>query len=217
MEEFRDKGIAALIFDFDGTLALPTLDFSVMRREAILAMKEYVAVPDAPNLPTMELLERIGTATDAALAARAAALAAVRRVETEAATRSVLFPFVRPMLARLKETGLAMAIVTRNCPEAVAAVFPDAAEHGPVLTRDDVPRVKPDPAHLFAALNLLRVAPAQALMVGDHAMDVEVGKRAKTLTAAVASGEHSLERLAACGPDYLAADGGELMRMLGIL
>lgn len=218
MAEYRDKGIAALIFDFDGTLAVPTLDFSLMRREALRAMEEYVAVPDgAAGMPTMELLERLGTGTDAALLAREAALAAVRRVEIDAAGKSSLFPFVRPMLARLKETGLAMAIVTRNCPEAVAIVFPDAAGHGPVLTRDDVPRIKPDPAHCIAALRRLNIAPEHALMVGDHAMDVETGKRAKTLTAAVASGEHSLERLAAANPDYLAADGGELMRMLGIL
>jgi phosphoglycolate phosphatase len=217
MAEYREKGIAALIFDFDGTLAVPSLDFSVMRRAAVLAMEEYVDVPDRPDLPTMELLALVGTATDAARTARKAALAAVRNVEIDAAGRSSLFPFVRPMLARLKDCGLAMAIVTRNCPEAVAAVFPDAAEHGPVLTRDDVPRVKPDPDHLIAALTALHTAPSRALMVGDHAMDVETGKRAKTLTAAVASGEHSLERLAACDPDYLAADGGELMRLLGIL
>lgn len=217
MAAYREKGIAALVFDFDGTLAVPTLDFSVMRRAAIRAMQEHVDVPDRPDLPTMELLALLGTETDAAKAARAAALAAVRQVEIDAAGKSSLFPFVRPMLARLKETGLAMAIVTRNCPEAVAAVFPDAAAHGPVLTRDDVPRVKPDPDHLIAALQRLDVAPQHALMVGDHTMDVEVGKRAKTLTAAVASGEHSLEKLAACNPDYLAADGGELMRMLGVL
>ena len=217
MAEYRDRGIAALIFDFDGTLAVPALDFAVMRREAIRAMENHVTVPDRPDLPTMELLALIGTGTAAAKAARAAALEAVRNVEIEAAKQSSLFPFVRPMLARLRELGLGMAIVTRNCPEAVAAVFPDAAEHGPVLTRDDVPRVKPDPGHLIAALQRLNVPADNALMIGDHVMDIEVGKRAATLTAAVASGEHSLAKLAASGPDYIAPDGSSLMRLLGIL
>ena len=214
--EYQKKGIAALIFDFDGTLAVPTLDFSIMRRNAITALEHHTAAPDRPDLPIMELLALVGTRTKAAKEGVAAALEAIRTVELEAAKRSALFPFVRPMLARLKDLGLVMGIVTRNCPEALRTVFPDAAEFGPVLTRDDVPNIKPDPAHLAAALTLLHVAPRNALMVGDHVMDIELGKRAKTFTAAVASGEHSAKRLADAKPDYLAADGDELMCLLGI-
>ena len=215
--EYQKKGISALVFDFDGTLAVPTLDFSIMRREAINALARYVPVPDRPDLPTMELLALVGTDTAVARAGTEAALEAIRNVEIEAAKRGVLFPFVRPMLARLQKLGLGMSIVTRNCPEAVAAVFPDAAEFGPVLTRDDVPRVKPDPAHLIAALARLNVAPRNTLMIGDHVMDIEVGKRANTFTGAVASGKHSKARLAAADPDYVASDGEELMRVLGIM
>ena len=215
--EYRKKGITALVFDFDGTLAVPTLDFTVMRREALTALARHEPVPDRPDLPTMELLALVGTETEAAKTGTAAALEAIRNVEIEAAQRGSLFPFVRPMLARLKELGLAMSIVTRNCPEAVTAVFPDVADFGPVLTRDDVPRVKPDPIHLAAALARLDVSPRNALMIGDHVMDIDVGKRVNTFTAGVASGEHSVARLAAANPDYVAKDGGELMRLLGIM
>lgn len=217
MPLFQRRGIRALVFDFDGTLARQTLDFSVMRREALAAMARHVTVPDRPDLPVMELLALVGDATDAAVAARAAALEAVRAVEVRAARESSLFPFVRPMLARLGALGLAMGVVTRNCPEAVALVFPDAAAHCALFTRDDVSRVKPDPAHLVAALEQLRVPAAAALMIGDHPMDIEVGKRAGTLTGGVATGKHSLEELAACGPDFTARNGGDLMRELGVL
>lgn len=213
---YRQRGIRALLFDFDGTLAVPALDFALMRREAVAAIARHTPVPDRPDLPVMELLALIGEATPAARAARQAALDAVREVEIAAAHSSSLFPFVRPMLARLAALRLGMAIVTRNCPEAIAVVFPDARDYGPVLTRDDVPRVKPDPAHLAAALDRLGVLPEQALMVGDHSMDVEAGKRAGTLTAAVATGESSFAVLAATGPDFLAPDGDALMRQLGI-
>ncbi len=216
LPEYRKQGIAALIFDFDGTLAVPMLDFGLMRRAAVAAMRRHVAVPDRPDLPTMELLALIGTETDEARAARAAALQAVRDVEIEAARHSALFPFVRPMLARLPQLGLAMAIVTRNCREAVTAVFPDVEAHALLLTRDDVARVKPDPEHLVRALDLLALEPAKALMIGDHPMDIEVGKRAGTRTAGVLTGEKPREAMAACSPDYLAEDGGGLMRMLGI-
>ena len=217
MAEYAQKGIQALVFDFDGTLAVPTLDFTVMRNAALEAAARHVTVPDRPDLPTMEVLALVGAATEEARAARAAALEAIRDVEIAAAAHGSLFPFVRPMLARLRELDLRMAIVTRNCPEAVAAVFPDAAEYAAVLTRDDVPHIKPDPRHLTAALDILHVAPENALMIGDHPMDVEVGKRAGTFTAAVASGEYPLEAFAACAPDYTEQDGGSLMRTLGIL
>lgn len=215
--EWRRKGLAALVFDFDGTLAAPTLDFAVMRREALRAMAKHMDVPDRPDLPIMELLALTGTATEAARTARDSALRAVRDVEIEAATRGSLFPFVRPMLRRLGELGLSMAIVTRNCPEAVLTVFPDVAEHSLLLTRDDVPHVKPDPDHLVRALERLKIPPEQVLMIGDHPMDIEVGQRAGTFTAGVASGESSYERLAAHTPDYLEADGDRLMQRLGIL
>lgn len=215
--EYKRRGITALIFDFDGTLARPTLDFSVMRKAALAAMRMHLDVPDRPDLPTMELLNLIGTETEAARAARTAALNAVRDVEIDAARESRLFSFVRPMLARLKELGLAMGIITRNCPEALASIFPDASDHGVVLTRDDVPRVKPDPDHLARALERLGVRPEHAIMIGDHPMDITVGKRAGTLTAGVASGGHGLEELAACSPDYAEKNCGDLMRRLGIL
>ncbi|MDR3073459.1 MAG: HAD family hydrolase [Deltaproteobacteria bacterium] len=210
-------GIRALAFDFDGTLAVPTLDFAVMRQRALEAVARHVPPPAGPELPTMELLALVGTATEAARAARAAALLAVREVEVEAAAQSALFPFVRPMILRLKALGLGLAVITRNCPEAVMTVFPDIRDHCLLLTRDDVPRIKPHPDHLLAALEKLNAPPGNSLMTGDHPMDVETGKRAGSLTGAVASGEYSLDGLAAAKPDFLAPDGETLLRELEIL
>lgn len=214
---FKKLGIQALVFDFDGTLARQTLDFAVMRQEAVAAMAKHVAVPERLDLPTMELLALIGVETEAARAARRSALEAVRRVEVEAARGSSLFPYVRPMLARLETLGLGMAVITRNCFEAVSTVFPDVAQHCRLLTRDDVANVKPDPEHLEKALAILDCKPENALMIGDHPMDIEVGKRAGTKTAGVATGGHSREQLAAHSPDFVANGGEELMRMLNIL
>lgn len=215
-KRYREMGITALVFDFDGTLAHQTLDFGVMRREALKAMAKHIDVPDRPDLPTMELLALVGTQTDRARAARCAALEAVRRVEVDAARESSLFPYVRPMIARIRDLGLDMAIVTRNCLEAVSTVFPDVLEHCLLLTRDDVAKVKPDPEHLLRALERLGREPQKAMMVGDHPMDIEVGKRAGSHTAGVATGGHSLETLRACSPDMAAPDGETLMHELGI-
>lgn len=236
--------VRAVVFDFDGTLAAPTLDFGVMRRAVAEAMRPHLVPqpapqphpqpdashrpyplhgPDPATLPVMEwiahvtaLLEAHGRPADAA-ALHADAHAAIRRVEVEAAARGSLFPFTRPMLAKLAALDVSVAIVTRNCPEAVRAVFPDVDTLCPcLLTRDDVPSVKPDPDHLLRALGTLGRAPAEALMVGDHPMDIVTGHRAGTLTAGVTSGESPARALHEAGAHVVADDCAALMVHLGL-
>ena len=211
--------LRAALFDFDGTLAVPTLDFSVMRKRAREAMSAYAAIPQEALYPVMEELAHLCDGLDPETAARARrdTMAAIEEVELEASGRSSLFPFVRPMLADLRGRGIVCAVVTRNCPGAVYTVFPDLDEHvACVLTRNDVANVKPHPEHIGKALSIIGRAPEEALMIGDHPMDIEAGKRAGTYTAGVVTGESSREALAGAAPDWLAEDAGQLMRTLGL-
>ncbi len=167
----------------------------------------------------LEEIARVCAGLDAATAekARSTALKAIEEVEVAAAARCSLFPFVRPMLEALRAQGISLALITRNCPAAVFTVFPDAREHfACILTREDVHKVKPHPEHLLAALERLGHGTQDSLMVGDHPMDIQVGKRAGVRTAGVASGFTSCQRLAEEGPDMLAEDAGELMRRMGL-
>ncbi len=209
-----------IVFDFDGTLSVPTLDFALMRRRSMAVLSNWSPSPVSTDLPVMEELARVCAllAPADAAAARAATLEVVVEVEVEAARRSRLFSFVRPMLAMFRQKGLTGGIVTRNCPEAVRTVFPDVDEHFACLvTRQDVQRVKPHPEHLLKAMSLMGAEAGNTLMVGDHPMDVIVGKRAGTHTAGVTSGEAPRGLLEAESPDYLAGDAGELMHMLGLM
>ncbi|MDR3177285.1 MAG: HAD family hydrolase [Desulfovibrio sp.] len=217
---FPAGSLKAVLFDFDHTLSDTRLDFSLLRRRCLEALARYAPVRrDDPGL----LLERMSDVlacldADAAAEAKEAALAAMREVEVEAARRSSLFPYARPILASLRERGLVSAVVTRNCPEAVLAVFPDIHDYcSCVLTRDHVKSVKPDPEHLVPALERAGCASAQALMVGDHPMDIEAGRRAGTRTAAVLTGESGFAELLAAKPDVIAPDASALMRGLGFL
>lgn len=214
--------ISALIFDFDGTLATPVLDFSLLRERALASltpfMEQWDKALEGSSLPVMEELDRLCASlppSQAALARRRC-MDAVEAVEIEAAGRAALFPFVRPMLRALRAKGYSMAIVTRNCPEAVFTVFPDLADFcSPILTRKDVHRVKPHPDHMNAALKAMGASPEATLAIGDHPMDVEAGKRVGVLTAAVLTGESSRESLEASGPDMLAKDASQVARLLG--
>ena len=213
------EDIRAVVFDFDGTLAVQTLDFGLMRERAAEALSRYAPVAAVPTEPVMEELERAcaGLSADIAVKARQATLAAIEKVELEAARHSCLFPCVRPMLAALRGRNIASAVITRNILPAIRMVFPDVMQYCVcVLTRDDVVNVKPHPDHLRKALELIACKPCNALMVGDHPMDIQVGKSVGALTAGVASGHVSLERLAMENPTWLADDVGQLMQRIGL-
>lgn len=217
---FDPARIRAVLFDFDGTLAEATLDFSVMRKRARAAMAGFAEVPETPVVPVMEELAMLcaGLPSLHAEEARRRTMEAIAEVEREAASRARVFPFTRPMLAALKENGIASAVVTRNCPDAVFTVFPDLREYVVcVLTRDDVERVKPHPEHGGKALAVIGCAADAAIMVGDHPMDVETGRRLGAFAGAVASGEGKREALAAAGPDWLEDDAEVLMKRIGLL
>ena len=221
MVRMRMTTIKVIVFDFDGTLAIPTIDFEHMKQHAFTAVQKIY--PDLPALNGLPLLEWVAQVQEAAkndapsliTPIEEAAKAAAKEVELEAASRSDVFSWVRPLLAELASRSVTSCIVTRNCIEAITIVFPDVATFCPIiLTRDDVPIVKPDPDHLLRALSLADCAPHEAIMTGDHIMDIHTGKAAGTMTAGVCTGEATRTELEAESPDFIAADCWELFQQL---
>lgn len=204
--------IKAVVFDFDGTLATLTIDFPLMKRKIAAMAEAYLGEP--PSLdgqPALEMVQALAVRVEAAEGRDTALEFATRcrflitEMELEAARRGGLFPTTRDLLARLRGKGMKLGVFTRNCDAAIRIVFPDIEAHVDCLkTRNDVPRVKPHPDHLLAALDCLGVAPSVGLTVGDHRLDIRCGKLAGTLTAGVAGGSLPLSELAAEGPDFLA-------------
>lgn len=215
--------IRAIVFDFDGTLAELNIDFDEMKcRLALLAQEHRLPPHPFSSLPALEWVERIvrDARDDHPSASRKfqeKAESLIRDMELEAAHQSRLFPFTRPLLARLKERSVKTAIITRNCEQAVKAVFPDLKDYCDcLLAREHVPTVKPHPDHLLRALRHLSVAPESALMVGDHPMDIETGKRAEVLTAGVWSGRMSQASLLQSGARWTAPDCESLISALTV-
>jgi pyrophosphatase PpaX len=79
-----------------------------------------------------------------------------------------------------------------------------------VVGADDVSPPKPDPAPVRAALQALRAAPGEALMVGDSPHDLAAGRAAGTRIAAVAWGPFPRGRLEACEPDLWLESPAEI-------
>lgn len=212
----------AIIFDFDGTLAELTIDFDFMKRK-VAALYEALTEqrPQPPDKPALEWIDELAAeirefkGRDLALEFHCRARLVIQATELDAAREGRLFPFTLPMLADLRDKGIATGVITRNSTAAVRTVFPEIERHLDVfLAREDVPAVKPDPAHLLAALERLEAGPDRSLMVGDHTLDLDTGKGAGTLTAGVASGNLDAAALRRAGADLVAEHAGDLMALL---
>jgi phosphoglycolate phosphatase-like HAD superfamily hydrolase len=185
-----DGAPRAVIFDMDGTLTEPLLDFDAIRDEIGLR----------PGLPILEQLE----AGDQALRARGEEI--MRRHERDAIARATLADGCLELLARLRACDVPCAILTRNIREVVESFvrkfdladsfvdsFADSfgqtgSSQAPLrlaaYTREDGPP-KPAPDGVLHLCRALGVAPAQALVVGDFTFDIVAGRVAGCRTALV--------------------------------
>jgi len=153
-----------VIFDLDGTLTLPFLDFDAIRRE--------IGLPTHPRTPVLEALERM--APDA----RAAAEAIVHRHEELAARSSELQEGALEVIAAIRGRGVPVALHTRNSRKSVETVV---ARHGLdvdwICTREDGP-VKPSPDSVLAICARFGVPPESTWVVGDYLFDLQAGNAA---------------------------------------
>jgi len=214
------RHINTLVFDFDGTLANCPYDFAYMRRSILATAREHGLDPVLLNgFGLLESIEEgtrlLGHVPETASAFQQIAMERLSAIEFEAAAATYLLPGVVEALEALRAAGFRLGVVTRNSTAAVQRIIGDIVL--PVdafLPREAVTLPKPHPAHAEAMLRLLDRTPAQALMVGDHPMDIEMGKAAGMGTVAVLTGQSSEATLRAAAPDLLLPSVIELAGML---
>jgi phosphoglycolate phosphatase len=204
----------AVVFDYDGTLVRLNIDFVGMRQAVEKLVVEYGIELHA--LRGSYVLETIDQATELisnksspkGLAFHQKALELVTEYEVEAAKGGKMFPGVLGMLRLLRKQAIKIGVITRNCDKAVRMVFPDIELFSDVyLPRDFVPRVKPHPDHLGLALKEMEVRdPSLCVMVGDHLIDIEGGKRLGMKTAGVLTGKMTSRGFGEAGADYILKD-----------
>lgn len=162
----------AVLFDMDGTLTRPMLDFPRIKAEMGIG-----------NRPILEAMSEMNAP------ARAAAEAILHRHENAAAAGSQLNDGCVELLDWLRERNVRTALITRNSRVSVTTVL---ARHGlrmdVLVSREDAPP-KPDPAPLRLACGRLGVAEAEVWMVGDGQYDVEAGLAAGVRTVWISHGE----------------------------
>jgi HAD superfamily hydrolase (TIGR01549 family) len=175
----------AVIFDLDGTLTRPFLDFDLIRHEIGL-----------PRGPILEAVARLPPPEQA----RAGAI--LERHEEEAAAASTLQEGAAEVVEAVRAAGMPVALMTRNSRRSVQRF---QARHGIrfdlVRTREDGP-VKPSPAPVFDICSALGVSSRQSWVVGDFHFDILCG---------AAAGARTVLLLDAAGPRPPWADEADFV------
>jgi len=211
----------AMLFDFDGTLAVLNLDFAAMRQRLLTFTVAQGIAPQ--ELHGFDILEMLAHATallhqrhpDQVASFDHDARQLLQDMEIEAAHSGGLLPGVPELLAVLQRGNIGVGIVTRNCEAAVRVTFPHIDIYCQAFVpRDRVTQVKPHPAHLRAALDCLGTTPDRAIMVGDGTMDMQAGKALGMFSVGVLSGGSSTATLLAQGADLVLASVADLVQYL---
>lgn len=161
----------AVIFDLDGTLTLPLLDFDAIRREIGI---------------TGSILEAMAEMTPGR---RAHAEVILDAHEWSAARDAALQPGAKETIAELRERGFPVGILTRNARGPAACVLESfGIVVDAIRTREDGV-TKPAPDGCLALCEKLGAAPGESFMVGDYLYDIRAGRAAGMTTVLLASHE----------------------------
>jgi len=177
--------IKAVIFDLDGTITEPYLNFDTIRAEISLS-------PDAG--PLLEAMEKMSPAE------RKKAEEILYKHEQAAIEHSTLNAGADETLKQLRQMGINIGVMTRNTRSNASAV---AKKHNikfdAVVDRNDGP-VKPDPFGVKMLCKHFKVQPQETLVVGDYLFDLQSAKTAGAAAVLIKTGKNA-EQFAALA-DY---------------
>ena len=173
--------IKGVIFDMDGTLTIPCLDFKKLKQELKIPLTrdilEYVSeLPENQKLSAFKIIEDF---------------------ETDGRKNLKLQPGIQELFKfLLQDTNLKVGLITRNDQTSVDhflckfkaehnSLFDDnSSPFSIMLTREFKP-VKPDPASVFHICSEWNIKPENIIVVGDDVKDIDCGKNAGTFTILV--------------------------------
>jgi phosphoglycolate phosphatase len=213
--------IKAIIFDFDGTLAVLNIDFNAMREQVFELMRHFDV--EEKLITERYLLEIVDEVYQILWEKNPSGAEAfyqeshhiLHEVEMRAADKGKLIPGAEATLKSLREKGIKVGIITRNCEDAVRRVFPNIDRFCDVfISRNSVKKVKPHPDHLSSAMKALDVEGEEAVMIGDHTIDIQAGKRVGMRTIGVLTGRTKREEFEKAGADDILGNATEICKLL---
>jgi phosphoglycolate phosphatase len=202
----NQRGIGAVVFDFDYTLA----DSSAGIVQCANYAMQRLGLPVPPSEKICATIGMSLPETFAALTGNHEADAAdrfmklfVEHADEVMNANTFLFDHVPETMEALRSEGLLLGIVSSKYRYRIEAILGAAGlrDHFEiVIGGEDVKAFKPDPAGLLAAADRLGAGASGTLYVGDSVTDAETALRASVPFAAVLSGVTAPERFQTFNP-----------------
>ena len=210
--------IRLIIFDFDGTLG-------DTRRNIVTTMQMTIAELHLPNrseeecaatigLPLTECFRTLFPDIQEELIPRCAETYRRFFNENLKTIQPEAFPGVVETLSVLHQNGFTLTIASsrsRNSLMELTRNMGIADYISYILGADDVKEAKPKPEPVLKTLADMHYDASQTLVVGDMAVDIQMGANAGTKTCGVTWGNGTRDELVQAGADYIIDNIGELI------
>jgi phosphoglycolate phosphatase len=185
---------AAVFFDLDGTLIDTAPDFYA-------GISRLRAARGEPALPYAAIRAAVSAGSKSVLAVaypelsnddvEPLRLAFLDDYEAHIADHSRLFDGLDDVLLKLEAAGIAWGIVTNKPTRFTTPLLKALGLDGratAVVCADEVTQTKPHPEPMLLACARAKVPARECIYVGDHARDIEAGRRSEMLTVAAGWG-----------------------------
>jgi hydrogenase expression/formation protein HypE len=193
--------IKGVLFDFDGTLTCPILDFGEIR----------LALGCPPRLPVLEYIDTLPPE------GREAAQKVLDQFEMKAAAQCEPNQDAEELLNLLIEREVPIGIITRNSFRSVSRSLERfrnvrLSDFSLVISREDPFPPKPDPQSVREAARRMGFEVREILMVGDYLFDIEAGQKAGARTVLLTNGKDASSL--GCSPDLVIQRLGQLIPVI---
>ncbi|QSH42217.1 HAD family hydrolase [Lentisphaerota bacterium ZTH] len=154
-----------LIFDMDGTLTIPVIEFQKIRDE--------LKIP-----PGADIAEEIDSWPEPR---RTAGWELIEEHEMEASRRNLLQAGVEDALTKFKKSGIKLGIITRNTRRSADILVERLPVSFDIILTREFEHIKPAPEPVLHILEKWQIPGSRCLMIGDYIHDIQSAKAAGAL------------------------------------
>ncbi|MCP4176494.1 MAG: HAD family hydrolase [bacterium] len=181
--------IKGVVFDMDGTITVPVIDFAKLREELNVDSK-------------WDLLKDLNLLTDSE---KKKHLSVIHKYEKEAIDNIKLQEGVVKSISMLKSRGIKLAVLTRNSMENTEHVLDIMGiDFDTVITRE-FPHVKPEPEPIYYLSKEWNLKKEHLMIIGDNKDDILCGKNAGIKTCLYSQDSSGTSRINAMA-DYIVSN-----------
>ena len=186
----------AVIFDMDGTITRPYLDFDTIRAEIGI-------IGNMPILEAMQLMppQQKDYANNILL-----------KYDKLALETSTINDGVHDTMQTLRSLGIKTAILTRNLKSHAVELLSKHNLNFDIIVDRDAGPAKPDPFGVYLICDTFGINPSQAIIVGDYIHDIETARNAGSIAVLFKSHKNADEF--ALSADYAIDHFNELIEIV---